>query len=65
MKEELVDLKEYADMHGITRDTVKHNCQRGKYKTARKLGNQWVIDKNEPHIDNRVKSGKYIKKEDK
>ena len=61
-KEELVDLQTYADIHNILRDTVKHRCQRGAYKTARKLGSQWVIDKNEPHIDNRIRTGKYIKK---
>jgi hypothetical protein len=32
---------------------------RGGFKTARKIGRNWVIDKNEPYTDNRVKSGKY------
>lgn len=58
-KEELVGLVEYAKLHGLTRDTVRQRCKRGAYKTARKIGSQWVIDKNEPHIDNRIKSGNY------
>ena len=60
-QEELVDLQAYADLHGITRSTVKQRCQKGAYNTARKLGSQWVIDKNEPHVDHRTKAGKRTK----
>lgn len=60
MSEELVSLTEYAKMHGLARDTVVQRAKRGSYKTARKVGATYVIDKNEPHIDNRLKSGKYV-----
>ena len=61
MSEELVSITEYAKMQGLTRDTVLQRAKRGAYKTARKIGNNWVLDKNEPHIDHRIQSGKYIK----
>lgn len=65
MSEKLISLTEYAKMHGLARDTVVQRAKRGAYKTARKVGSTYVIDANEPHIDHRVKSGKYIKtKED-
>lgn len=60
MNEEIISIGEYAEMHGVKQDTIKKRCQRGVFKTARKIGRNWVIDKNEPYIDNRIKSGKYI-----
>lgn len=61
MGEELISVAEYAKLHGLTRQTVTQRAKRGSYKTARKVGATYVIDKNEPHIDHRIKSGKYIK----
>ncbi len=55
MKEELISLAEYAKLHGVTPDTVRQRANRGVFKTARKIGRNWVIDKNEPYIDNRKK----------
>lgn len=55
----LISLKEYGDLHGIKQDSVKRGVLRGKYKTAQKIGRNWVIDSEEPHTDNR----KAIKKE--
>lgn len=51
----LIPLTEYADLHGITADTAKQRAQRGAYKTTVKIGRQWFIDPNEPHVDNRSK----------
>jgi hypothetical protein len=61
MSEQLISLTEYAKLHGLARDTVVQRAKRGAYKTARKVGAVYVIDANEPHIDHRIKSGKYIK----
>lgn len=51
----LISLAEYAKMHNVTPDTVRQRANRGVFKTARKIGRNWVIDKNEPYIDNRKK----------
>ena len=51
----LISLAEYAEIHGVTPDTVRQRANRGVFKTARKIGRNWVIDKNEPYIDNRRK----------
>lgn len=56
----LVTLKRWAEEHGISPATARQNAGRGKYETAQKLGRDWFIDKDEPNIDRRVKSGKYI-----
>ncbi|WP_155522643.1 hypothetical protein [Anaerosacchariphilus polymeriproducens] len=53
--EELIPLADYARMHGITTATARQRAARGSFKTARKMGRDWVIDKNEPYIDNRKK----------
>lgn len=60
-KEHLISLAEYAALNMITHETARQRAKRGAYQTARKIGRNWVIDKNEPHIDHRVSSGKYIK----
>ena len=54
-KEELISLAEYAEMHKVKQDTIKHRVLRGSFTTARKIGRNWVIDKNEPYIDHRFK----------
>lgn len=59
MTEELISLTEYAKLHGKSPGTIRQKAQAGGFKTARKIGRNWVIDKNEPYTDNRVKSGKY------
>ena len=51
----LISLAEYAKIHNKNRDTVKQKCQRGGFKTAVKIGRNWVIDKDEPYTDLRVK----------
>lgn len=51
----LISLGEWAKKNGITPDTARQKALRGKYETARKIGRNWVIDENEPNIDNRKK----------
>lgn len=57
-KEKLISLAEYARINGIDPATVRQRASRGAYRTARKIGRNWVIDKHEPHVDHRFKSGK-------
>ena len=54
MKEELISLAEYAELHGVHQDTVRQKILRGNLN-AKKIGRNWVIDKNEPYVDNRKK----------
>jgi len=51
-----ITLKEWAEMHGIDPATARQRANRGAFQTARKIGNLWIIDKNEPHIDHRRKT---------
>ncbi len=60
-KEALVSLVEYANMHGRNAASVRQMALRGSFKTARKIGRNWIIDKKEPYPDHRIKSGEYIK----
>ena len=55
----LITIKEYAAKHGKHPVTVSQKCQRGGFKTAQKIGRDWLIDEDEPYTDNRVSSGKY------
>lgn len=59
--EELVSLAEYARLNGIDPATVRQRVNRGAYRSARKIGRNWLIDKNEPHVDHRIRSGKHVK----
>ena len=54
-----ITIKDYAERNGLRHTTVKQRCERGCYKTARKLGRDWIIDENDNFADGRVKSGKY------
>jgi hypothetical protein len=55
----LISLEEYAQLHGRASGTIRQRCIRGSFTSARKIGRNWVIDSEEPLIDNRVKNGKY------
>lgn len=52
-----ISVAEYAKLHGKAESSVKQKCQRGNFKTARKIGRNWLIDKNEPYSDLRRKDG--------
>lgn len=56
----LISLVEYAEKHGKRQESARKMAQRGGFKTARKIGRNWVIDSEEPWPDRRVKSGEYI-----
>lgn len=56
----LIQLKDYAKKHGKARETVFQKYQRGGFQTARKIGRDIWIDEDEPYIDGRIKSGKFI-----
>lgn len=56
--EELISLTEYAKMHGKNESSVRKKVLRGGFKTARKIGRNWVINRNEPYVDNRYRKNK-------
>ena len=53
----LISLTEYALNLNKNRKSVQKKAARGGFKTARKIGTQWVIDSEEVFVDNRIKSG--------
>lgn len=55
----LISLAEYAQMHGKEVSGIRRKCINGGFKTAQKIGRNWVIDSEEPLVDQRVTSGKY------
>ena len=56
----LISLVVYAEKHGKCQESARKMAQRGGFKTARKIGRNWVIDSEEPWPDRRVKTGEYI-----
>ena len=58
-------LKEAAEKWGIGDRRINTLCLEGRIEGASKIGNLWVISVDTPKPDdNRIKSGKYIKKKD-
>ena len=58
-------LKEAAEKWGIGDRRINTLCLEGRIEGASKIGNLWVIPVDTPKPDdNRIKSGKYIKKQD-
>lgn len=58
-------LKEAAEKWGIGDRRINTLCLEGRIEGATKIGNLWVIPVDTPKPDdNRIKSGKYIKKKD-
>lgn len=56
----LISLKEYAQRNKLNPTSARYKAQHGGFKTAQKIGRDWVIDENEPSEDRRVKSGKFV-----
>lgn len=56
----LITLKEYARRIEKDERNVRKKAQLGKFKTAIKIGRDWFINPDEPYIDERVTSGKWI-----
>lgn len=52
---ELIPLKEWAKAHNIDPATARQRAGRGAFETARKVGRDWLIDKDEELIDHRRK----------
>ena len=57
----LISLSEYATAHGRSQISVQQKARRGGFKTAKKIGRNWVIDSDEPYTDRRIRSGKFKK----
>jgi len=51
----LISIVEYAQKHGKEASTVRQKAERGGFKTARKIGRNWIIDSEEPYEDLRKK----------
>lgn len=45
----LVALSEYARSHNRSNDTLRRMAENGLFKTAHKIGRNWVIDSDEPY----------------
>ena len=55
----LISLSKYAAAHGKAAISVRQKACRGGFRTAKKIGRNWVIDSDEPYSDRRIKSGKF------
>jgi hypothetical protein len=53
--ENLIPILEYAKMHNKALRTVQQKAKLGNFKTAKKIGRDWFIDRDEPYIDYRRK----------
>ena len=51
----LITLKDWAIRHGIDPATARQKALRGGFKTAEKVGRDWMIDDDEPKVDLRRK----------
>lgn len=55
---DFVSVKEYAEIVGRAANSIRKSCERGRFKSARKIGRDWFIDRNEPFVDHRTKYSK-------
>lgn len=53
----IISLVEYAKRNGKDPSSARCMAIRGSFKTARKIGRNWVIDEDEVWPDRRYKSG--------
>ncbi len=49
-----ITITEYAARHNRSPVTVRQKALRGGFKTARRVGRDWLIDEDEPYTDNRL-----------
>lgn len=49
----LISIAEYAALHDKAAISVQQKARRGGFRTAQKIGRNWVIDSDEPYEDNR------------
>lgn len=59
---EIISLAEYARRHGRRPDVARHMAERGGFKTAQKVGRDWLIQADDEWPDRRVTHGKYREK---
>ena len=60
-----ITVSEIAKRWKVNPRTIQVMCKKGKIQGAEKIGNMWMIPtETERPVDERVKSGKYIKKGD-
>jgi DNA (cytosine-5)-methyltransferase 1 len=45
----LLSLAEYARIHNKSGDTLRRMAERGIFRTARKMGRNWVVDSTEEY----------------
>ena len=56
----LISLIEYAAKNGIDGGNARRMAAAGRFKTAQKIGRNWIIDDTEPWpVDNRITTGQY------
>ena len=60
---ELIGIAEYARRRGLNQRSTRQKAREGGFKTARKIGGIYVIDEDEEPVDHRIRSGKYVKKD--
>lgn len=53
-----ISLTEWARKNGIDPSTARHKALKGGFKTARKVGRDWLINGEEENVDKRRKTGK-------
>lgn len=56
--QDYVTIAEYAKLHDMPLSTIKQRVLRGSYKTALKVGKNYILNKNERFIDARNKFNK-------
>ena len=52
----LISLAEYAQRNGKAQISARKMAQRGGFKTAQKIGRNWLIDEIEPYPARRKKA---------
>lgn len=50
-----ISLNEYAKLNNKEISVVRKKCEKGHFITAKKIGRNWIIEKNEPYTDHRKK----------
>jgi len=54
----LITIKEYGERHGVPHPLMRQRCERGCFRTAKKVGRDWVVDEDEEFIDQRFSANK-------
>ena len=52
---DLIPLKDWALQNGISPATARQKAGRGAFRTAKKIGRDWMISRHEPNVDHRYK----------